>query len=913
MRITQHDSAQGAKGYYDVSDYFAAGPEELKGTFLGKAAASLGLVGTVDKEKFERVIDNLHPTEDTPLRPRTRDNRVGWDIMLAAPKSWSITYGLTGDERLLQVFQESLQETFDLLEQDAMTRVNTAPGEMHHETTGSLAAASWIHLTSRPTPGHAPDPQVHGHIYTFNLTEDVKRNRFTAVDISDIYKDTGYFDAYFQSLLASKTKALGYQVERSKYGFEVSGISRSLIEKFSKRSKEVAAEGERTKEEFGLETLSAKAKGKLGARSRSKKSDCPLTAEELPANWHGQLNGDERQQIDRVKNQQPPAREARITATDAVRFAKEHSFEHQAVVRERHLKRDAMLFGIGDNAPSDIDRAFGQEAWLYEGKGGATLVTTHEIQREEQQILSFARNSRGSMLPINPNHQIQRDFLSNEQRNAVMGVLTSTDQVVAIRGAAGTGKTTATKEAVKAIEQTGMPVKVMAPTTKAAYEILAGDGFDATTIAAFLQDEETQKKYKNGVLWVDESGLIDSPTMLSLMNVAEQLNSRLVLVGDSKQHQPVGRGTPLKQVEHHAGIQPLEITKIRRQQGQYKSSVEALSRGEVIKGLDGLDELGYVHELDDRERYKQLATDYADALEQARGDKRKLLIIAPTHAERREVEKHVRTELRQRGEFDSDDVRLVTLHSRRLSKAERSDPLNYRPGDRVAFHAKGKGGIQSGDQLTVASIDANGKVLSTQGSEIPLSSAGAFDVFEARMANFAVGDLIRITRKRRQEPGRKRLNNGSCFEIKSIRDGKLKLDNGETINPNQWAFFENALTATSHASQGATVNRTFVAQSAMSLPASSPEQLYVSASRARHRVDVYVDHLDSLKSALLKQRPQLNAIDVGSTQQQAESPSGIELSGTFNRIKQIAHQYATKQLKRFHDWLPTSMQPEMAR
>ncbi len=98
MRITPHYSAAGAKSYYEVSDYLSAGPEELQGQWLGKAATELGLVGEVQKAHFDRMVDNLHPIREERLTPRMRDNRrFGWDIMLSALKSVSIAYGLLGD------------------------------------------------------------------------------------------------------------------------------------------------------------------------------------------------------------------------------------------------------------------------------------------------------------------------------------------------------------------------------------------------------------------------------------------------------------------------------------------------------------------------------------------------------------------------------------------------------------------------------------------------------------------------------------------------------------------------------------------------------------------------------------------------------------------------------------------------
>ena len=59
------------------------------------------------------------------------------------------------------------------------------------------------------------------------------------------------------------------------------------------------------------------------------------------------------------------------------------------------------------------------------------------------------------------------DTLNPEQREAVLHVLHSTDRVTAIRGGAGTGKTTMMKEAVAAIERCGQKVFTFAPSAEA--------------------------------------------------------------------------------------------------------------------------------------------------------------------------------------------------------------------------------------------------------------------------------------------------------------------------------------------------------------------------------------------------------------------------------------------------------------
>ena len=54
IRITQQESADGAKRYYAKADYYSEG-QEIVGLWGGKAAARLGLSGTVDKSSFEML------------------------------------------------------------------------------------------------------------------------------------------------------------------------------------------------------------------------------------------------------------------------------------------------------------------------------------------------------------------------------------------------------------------------------------------------------------------------------------------------------------------------------------------------------------------------------------------------------------------------------------------------------------------------------------------------------------------------------------------------------------------------------------------------------------------------------------------------------------------------------------------
>src|SRR6202050_1790232 len=123
IRISQQNSAAGAKRYYATADYYTEG-QELVGSWGGKGAARLGLAGAVDRFSFERLCDNLNPTTGEPLTVRTRSERtVGYDFTFSVPKSVSLLYAMSGDQGILDAFRATVDETMREMEAEMKTRI----------------------------------------------------------------------------------------------------------------------------------------------------------------------------------------------------------------------------------------------------------------------------------------------------------------------------------------------------------------------------------------------------------------------------------------------------------------------------------------------------------------------------------------------------------------------------------------------------------------------------------------------------------------------------------------------------------------------------------------------------------------------------------------------------------------------
>ncbi len=159
LRINQNNSAAGAKSYYSTADYYSEG-QELVGQWRGKAAKRLGLAGTVQKETWDALCDNRNPATGDKLTLRQKQHRrVGYDFTFDVPKSVSVLYSLTKDDRILDAFHESVNETMRDMESEMQTRVRK-DGKNGQRTTGNMLWGEFVHFTSRPVDG-VPDPHLH--------------------------------------------------------------------------------------------------------------------------------------------------------------------------------------------------------------------------------------------------------------------------------------------------------------------------------------------------------------------------------------------------------------------------------------------------------------------------------------------------------------------------------------------------------------------------------------------------------------------------------------------------------------------------------------------------------------------------------------------------------------------------------
>ncbi len=831
LRITQNNSAAGAKAYYAAGDYYTDGRESA-GQWHGKGAERLGLSGEVRQAEWEAMCDNRDPATGQPLTVRRKDvRRVGYDFNFHVPKGLSLLYGLTGDERIVQAVRDSVNETMTQLEAEAQTRVRRG-GRDADRTTGNLCWGEFVHTTSRPVDG-VPDPHLHVHAFVFNATFDRVEDRWKAAQIGNIKRDAGYFEAVFHSRLARRVEELGVATVRTKTGWDVAGLDKATLDKFSRRTAVIEAKAA----EAGI--VDPVAKSTLGAKTREQKSDA-LSRDQLREQWRSRLSDTEQAALFDVASSlgRPSIPPDPLRPAEAVELAVGHCFERSSVLPERTVLAAALKRGYGTASPDAVTQTFARRPDLIYGeRDGRRVVTTQTVLAEETAMLDFARGGRGTCAPLAVGEHLFADTrLNADQRNAVLHVLHTPDRVMVVRGAAGVGKTTMMTEAVRAIEAGGKRVFTFAPSADASRGVLRAEGFaDADTVARLLVDQKLQERAKGQVLWIDEAGLVGSRTMARVFKLADELNARVVLSGDVRQHGSVERGAALRLLETEAGIVPAEIREIQRQAGDYKRAIASLSEGRTADGFAQLDKLDWITEVVGDERYAVLAADYL--AKTAADGPTSTLVVSPTHREGERITQEIRQKLKAAGRLGKQQRVLDTLKPANLTEAERADAVNLTPGDVLVYH-KDRGKRRRGEKVVVG--------LETLPSA---ADAGCYTVYHPVKLELAKGDVVRVTANGKTADGH-RLNNGSVYRVAGFtKAGEVKLDNGWTV-PKDFGHLAHGYVATSHASQGKSVKHVLVGQSAVSFPASSAEQWYVSASRGKKSLTVYTDDKAGLLEAV---------------------------------------------------------------
>lgn len=880
-----------------ANDYYSEN-ERVVGQWQGKLAVEFGLAQGIEAgdEAFENLRTGRVPDGSAPLTQRaSKGDKVSFlDFQCSCEKSVSVMSML--DPRLAHAHARAANAAFLELEKLASRQVQ-AGGKSSPKTTGNLLAAVFQHDASR-----ALDPQLHTHFVVANVTQDSDGRRFTLESLR-MCQAIRYCSSFYNAKLGEEVQKLGYSMQTRRndkgqiVGFQLAGVSPEICDRYSKRRADIEAGIESFRAEHGRAPSQAEIHT-ITLQTRSAKL-AEITTPEVRAKQLGQLS---KQELTSLKSLAANASKtgtksapSLAAAEKAVAASIAHVFERQSVAAQHELLAEALLRSSGQAAPETVAAVMAARPELEqlgEGDGLLARLTTREIVQMESASVTLANTGCGRHKALAPHAsgKIKKE-LGDDQRKAVAAMLENKDRVLGIRGVAGAGKTTLLKEADRLLLVEGKSGNILylAPTASAV-ETLRAEGFSkATTVSDYLSKTKSGKApgdWEKALVVVDEAGLQSLKQGHAVLKNA----SRLVLVGDARQHSAVEGGEFFRLLQDHSKMQVVEVGKIHRQRpDDYRAAIEKMSSGQAKEGLEDLDKMGWLKE-GGASYIAAAAKEYAGKVAEGKS----VLAVAPTHAEGDALNGAIRKNLVEQKQLGEVLGTKETAKSLQLSVADKKDAGRYKEGLIVTATTDLRGVLRLGESAKVQATENGQVILLDNGKRFdPTKHGAALDLAEPRQAEIRVGEKLLVTKNDK----RKGLVNGEILTVSGISEnGEIRTKEGKTIPANN-PHLVHGYAVTSHKSQGKTVDAVVVCAAKL-----DAKTAYVAASRGRESCSVHTPK----KKELMERVPEgkkPNAADLlaGHRQEKKAKTLVSQLRRTASDIISVARGWgvvATKAAKK---------------
>jgi ATP-dependent exoDNAse (exonuclease V) alpha subunit len=217
--------------------------------------------------------------------------------------------------------------------------------------------------------------------------------------------------------------------------------------------------------------------------------------------------------------------------------------------------------------------------------GDEPRYTTVEQVRLERGLLDAARERRDADVARAREDLVEeaiaRRSLTGEQAELVRALTGSGRGVEVVRAPAGAGKTFALDAAREAWVRSGTEVNGCALSARAAAELREQAAIDTTTIARLKRAlAHGYPLPYEGVLVVDEAGMVGTRDLAGLIEHARERDAKLVLVGDDRQLPEIEAGGAFRALAEREGA--LELKEVRRQREPWdRQALSALRDGDV--------------------------------------------------------------------------------------------------------------------------------------------------------------------------------------------------------------------------------------------------------------------------------------------------------------------------------------------
>lgn len=847
------------------------------GQWAGKGAEALDLKGDIKKEDFSRISRGVNPTTGKRFRRmtlgRTREingelKRVkeiaGWDMVVSAPKSVSIAALIGQDERVRRAHEESVTDALERAEQQAQS--NNGGGKK--EQTSNLIVGRFSHDSARPSKDGFVAPQLHDHCFIMNATWRAD-GALKPLESLELHRAQSYIRSVYYTGLADRLQKLGYSIEidRETGAPEIVGISKEYRQACSPRRAEILELAEKAGRNFR----------QLGLVNRREK----IFDKDLIQEQHRSIDGLFNYQAKRV------VETARITtptrnpdiAKEAVTFALAKLSERESVFNPRVALLEANKRGIGQTSVAAIEaeletrRKEGKikTVHLRDGQEVAFLSSDEKIENELPQHINAVQPKQTlqdeiltTKLSENSRAIVNAEFLklSDEQKIAVKEILAAKTGVVTLEGRAGVGKTTTLSFVNKMAETAEYEVLGLAPTTGAAQELETAQ-ITSATLQKLLASQDAPRDHKRFFI-VDESSFVSSRQMDKFFREAVKPNDRVLLVGDTRQHEGVEAGKPFARIQREELATGAKVETIRRQTKEtMRETVKKLSEGKIIEAVAEMRERGQVRETKDRdERHSSIVEAFTSEPE-------KSLVVAPRNADRQEINSKIHEALREAGKVGKAETEIKILRPRsELGGVEREFAAAYREGDVISYtRGSQENKIAAKSLAKVVKTDREQNLLTveikddrsgTEAREITYNPKRLRGVSVWTEERIKVSEGDRLQFRAPFETKQTKIANGTVLEVSKITADALTLttDKGKAVklDVDQPHTIDYGYAVTSHSSQGKTIDRVLIhAETGESKQILNERMAYVAVSRARDEALIFTDDAEKLAFKMVRQ------------------------------------------------------------
>ena len=871
--------------YYSTND-------KTIGQWHGAGAKMLDLSGDVNEDDFVSLCDNLNPRTGKFLTQLKRNGtrRIFYDLTIAPPKSVSIAALIGNDKAIVTAHDKAVLAAMKEFENYAATRVQINKSK-HDRFTGNIIATTFRHDTSRSI-----DPQLHTHCLIFNATFDPVEEKWKALQNYEILKAQKYIDNIYQHILTTELKQLGYSIENNNHGsFEILGIDRSIINKFSKRHNAINKSVEQLIEERP-ELAGGNVKDMREIIAHAERPDkVKMNSTSLMEHWQNQLTESEQQALSRKylttfeddenQNNKP------VDLHAAIGWADRHLFSRRSVVEEHEVLRYALERIRGETFTiENLKECFKSKThYLRNNQDYPRKITTQEALDTEWRMINLAQEGKWQYSSFHQTYPLEKTKLADDQKEAVHKILLSNSFITLFRGGAGVGKSFALAEVQNALHEADYHTITLAPQRQQVIDLEKDGLINANTVSGFLAKGEMPP---DSVILLDEGGQLSARQMLKLFELAHASDARIICSGDTRQHGAVEASDAMRAIEKHAGIFPVSLNTIRRQDPskaksaeeknfitEYRKAVKDASEGTTYMSFDRLDQLGAIIEVKDQDPANLLAQKYADKIQEGQT----AVTVSQTWDEIQRVNEAIRTELKSRKIIKKKNHQITTLKPIDLTNAQKHDK-RYHTEDTVILFNRNFGKFKKGEQATHLLSSDDRLVVHSEGkiAELLLKKLDYISLYKKQKIDLSIGDKIQIKTNGKSKNG-KRLANGELVTIKSIsKTGNLTLTDGRILDQTNRQFVRG-YAITSYGSQGKTADHVFLCDSAIRA-ATNKQQWYVSISRARKGIHIYTRDKLQLRKNVYRLGEEKLALDLISDQQRQK----------LKKIRQQSHDFVMK-------------------